>query len=89
MKHLPSSLHQFFWDTDPKTINTQTNSSYVVDRLLKIGNMASWKWLVKTYSPNVIRTRALESKQLTKKDATFYSLIFDLPITSFRCIKQA
>ncbi|MFH1967545.1 MAG: hypothetical protein ABIJ03_03485 [Patescibacteria group bacterium] len=89
MNQLPTIFQQFFWDAKLESINTQKNSSYIIDRLLKIGDLASWKWLAQTYSPEQIKNRALNSRQLTKKDATFYSLIFDLPINSFKCIKQA
>jgi len=79
MNLVPLTLKKFFWDVELDTIDTQKHSSYVIDRLLKIGDISSWRWLIKNYSSNQIKLRILRSKQLTKKDISFFSLIFDLP----------
>lgn len=79
MNIIPTSFKKFFWDTELNAIDSRKHSSYIIDRLLKMGDILSWQWLFKNYSSDQIKTRVLKSKQLTKKDISFFSLIFDLP----------
>jgi len=77
MEKIPTNLQRFFWDSDLDNIDLRKNADYVIDRLLKMGNVSSWGWLFKVYSLKQIKKRIAKSKQLTAKDINFYSLILN------------
>ncbi len=72
---LPEEMYRFFWDTNPASIQLQKHANYIIDRILHYGDIPSWKWLLSVYERENIQDRVLMSKQLSKKDTTFFSLM--------------
>lgn len=76
---IPASLNRYFWDTRPENIDVQKNASYVIDRLLSKGDLNSWEWMRTAYSSEQIKDRVQKSRQLSRKDTVFFSLVYNLP----------
>jgi len=36
---IPSQFHRFFWDTDPAAIDLHRHATYIIARVLEIGNL--------------------------------------------------
>ena len=89
MVTLPHQLEKYFWDTDPKTLNPGTHQGYIIGRLLHLGDDLAWKWLTQSYSTeqliNVIKT----NREMSAKDAHFFSVYYHLPLESLRCTQPA
>lgn len=86
---IPVDFHKFFWDTNIENIDVQQNAAYVIDRLLMTGDLDSWRWLQTTYNTHHIKQRILQSRQLSKKDAVFFSTIYGIPLADMRCNHKA
>ncbi len=69
-------------------IDSQENADYIIDRLLTKGDLSSWKWLSDTYETDQVKQRVIESRQLSNKDAVFYSTIYDIPLETLRCMHK-
>jgi len=73
---LPSQFHHYFWDTKPAYIDPDKHAAYVMDRLMMIGSLESWRWLVSKYGKTELGRRVETSRQLTAKDRNYFRLIF-------------
>lgn len=87
MNSLPHQLHKHFWDTDPKMVDLQKNSDYVINRLANYGDLESWRWLMSTYQKNQLQDTTRRSRQMTIKTANFFSLLLDIPQREVRCLQ--
>lgn len=85
MSSLPPNLHQFFWDTNVSQLNPNSHKKYIAERLLTLGNTDSWQWLGQNYERQELVDILKNSRQLSKKDSAFYSLIFKIPSKEMRC----
>lgn len=73
----PISFRQtLFWDVNPKTIDPQKNSRYVIERILEFGNDTEVRWMAKYYSPAVIKKTFRTSRGvLHEKTKALWSLV--------------
>ena len=74
-----------FWDVDSATINQETHASYIVNRVLEIGQMDDWKLLLQLYGLERIISIAKDLRTLDSKTVAFLSAISGVPKTEFRC----
>ena len=44
-----------FWDVDPKKIDTEKNSQYVIERIFDFGNDKEVKWLWNFYDKSLLK----------------------------------
>jgi hypothetical protein len=72
---LPTQFHRYFWDTKPEYIDLEKHAGYVMDRLMMIGSLESWRWLVGKYGEEELGRRVETSRQLTNKDKNYFRLI--------------
>jgi hypothetical protein len=47
---LPPSLHTFFWDVDPTTLDVHKYSTFVMERLMERGSWEAMQWLMASFS---------------------------------------
>lgn len=76
----PSRVIKFrqslFWDVDPKTIDPNKHSVYVIERILDFGNDQEVHWLANYYSSKKIKRIVDRSRVLHKKSKALWSLVF-------------
>lgn len=75
MDKLPTSLHRYFWDVEPNTIDLGRNAPYVIRRILEYGDIPALSWLLKHYRKPTVRA-ALKGRDLSKRARTFWSCYF-------------
>lgn len=46
---IPTSASAYFWDVDPRKLDTRTHERFIISRLLNYGGLEEWRWLAKTY----------------------------------------
>lgn len=82
-------IHSFsdylFWDVDKDSIDLEANASYVVSRVLELGQLNDWKLLMSRYGLQKISQIAQNLRTLEPKAFSFISAISSLPKESFRC----
>lgn len=82
-------IHSFsdylFWDVDKDSIDLEANASYVVSRVLELGQLKDWDLLMSRYGLQRIAQIAQNLRTLEPKALSFISTVSSLPKESFRC----
>ena len=71
-----------FWDADKNTIDLEANASYVVQRVLELGQFSDWKLLVRRYGIPRISAVAQNLRTLDPKALSFMSAVSSVPLES-------
>lgn len=88
MKKAPAFLKKYFWDIDFDRLDVSKRSTYVIERILELGDMPSIKWMLKEYPLPTIKGVLIKTSVLSKKTASFWALILDVPISKIRCLQS-
>ena len=82
---IASFSNNLFWDVDPETIDLETNSRYVIQRVLEYGRYNDWKLILSYYGIQTISDTATSLRSLDPKAVSFISAITNIPKEQFRC----
>jgi len=74
---IEKSLHSFFWDADPSQLDIRKNKSYIIERLLELGDERAVQWLFSTYSLKEIRRVLDNSRSLSPKSRQFWEIMLE------------
>jgi len=77
-KKIPQYLKTYFWDTKLNDINLKTNSPFVIERILELGDKKGIHWLLETYQPRDIKATVIRSRNISPKTANFWRLKLDI-----------
>lgn len=86
VKTLPEEFYPFFWDVQPEKLDVQRNASFIIERLLEIGDDAAIRWVLASYPMETIEGVVRDSRRLSKKTVRFWQLIFGLEDEEIRCL---
>ena len=75
---VPSSLHRYFWDADADALDTDRHRRYIAERLLERGDLAGVRWLLRTFSPDILAHVAREGRSLSPRSRNFWTAFFSL-----------
>lgn len=78
-----------FWDVNVEEVDLQKHSASVIERISTRGRLDEFRDMVKFYGRETVKTTLLNARYLDKRTLSYCSLIFDVPITEFRCYKLA
>lgn len=84
-KIIASFSKNLFWDVNVESINLDTNSRYIIQRVLEYGRYSDWKLILSYYGIKVISDTATTLRSLDPKALSFISTITDIPKEQFRC----
>lgn len=85
---LPDFLRKHFWDTDFSSLDIQTHSNYVIERILEFGDIKEVIWLMRTYPLDLIRQAICNTRGLSLRDAIFWAIVLDIPKKQVKCLKK-
>ena len=88
MKRLPKFLYPLFWDINPKKLDVNKCSRYVIERIMERGDIPHIKWMLRSFSNAWFRKTLCNSHQLSKKAATFWSLFLKVPQKDILCLSK-
>lgn len=74
-----------FWDVDTKSLDKIKNADFIIGRVLEFGDEKDYRFLRKMYSLRKIKAAAKNVHFRTRKSANFWSIIFNIPKTKFKC----
>ena len=83
--YIQSFSDYLFWDVDKDSIDLESNASYVVRRVLELGQMNDWNLLMSRYGIQRITRIAQNLRTLEPKALSFISAVSSQPKESFRC----
>ena len=83
------TLDQFkanlFWDADPKELDIDKHSAYIVDRTLERGSWDDWLLIREYYGLEKIKEIALNIRGMYPEVLSFIALMTHTPENQFRC----
>lgn len=74
-----------FWDIDPNTLDVEKHSRFIIERVLKKGNLEDWLYLKSIFTLEKIAKESKQIRSLDKKTLHFLSNYFGVDKTDFRC----
>ena len=77
-----------FWDVDHKDLDYDKNISFIIGRVLNYGDENDYQEIKKFYGLSKIKKIAKEINYINKKSINFWSIIFNIPLNSFKCTKK-
>lgn len=83
---LPKFARRYFWDVDADKLDAVKYSTYIIERLLEMGDVPAVRWVLQKYSRRKIVTVLKHSRSLSKPSANFWALYFGLPKSKIRCL---
>ena len=89
MKPIPKSLKKYFWDVDFKNLDKDKYSYFIIERILELGDGKAVKWMENNFSKEKIRKVVYSSRNLSRKSANFWQLIFNLDRNKILCLKKS
>ncbi len=76
---LPLKKKSLFWDTDTNTIDLVKNKRYVIERVLKFGNVEDYSWLKNIYTLDEIKQVVSRNRsELDKKSLNFWHSVYHI-----------
>ncbi len=78
-----------FWVVNVEEVDLQKHRASVIERIATRGRLEEFRTMTKFYGRETVNTILLNARYLDKRTLYYCSLIFDVPITEFRCYKLA
>ena len=78
-----------FWDVDVNNIDMDKHDRFVVERVLNYGSLEDWRTIKEYYKIEQLGQIALNIRNMLPQTLNFIATMTDIPITEFRCYKQA
>ena len=79
---------QLFWDVRFSELDYKKNADFIISRVLSFGDVADYKIIKRRYGLRKIKSVAKKVNFANKKSLYFWSLIFNLPLNSFKCTEK-
>lgn len=79
---------QLFWDVKVNELDYKKHADFIIKRVLLRGDVKDYKIIKKKYGLKKIKNIAKKVDYPDKKSLNFWSLIFNIPLKSFQCIKK-
>lgn len=78
-----------FWDVNVEEVDLIKHRASVVERIAVRGRLDEFRAMIEFYGRETVRKTLINARYLDKRTLSYCSLIFDVPITEFRCYKLA
>lgn len=66
---------RFFWDIEPEKLNLKTHRTFIIERILELGDESAVRWLFVVYSRSEIIHVLNDTRALTPKSHGFWTLV--------------
>lgn len=86
MAALPEFLRPWFWDVEFHDIRLPERKTYVLERLLELGDDQAIRWVKASFVSQDIADVVRRSRRISPKTARFWSLVLDIPEEEIRCL---
>lgn len=87
-KTIPQDFKKYFWDTNFTTLDINKNETYIIERLLELGDINELSWLNDAYNKDKIVQTLQNSRRISPKTGNFYSLYYKIPKDTILCMKK-
>lgn len=87
-KKIPKFMYKYFWDTEPHRINPIHHTTYVIERIMNLGDPRAVKWMIKSVGKGEIAKTLSSRKGIDLTAAKFWSLVYDIPEENVLCLNK-
>lgn len=88
MSNLPQFLKPYFWDVNFEKLDPEAKAEYIVNRLLDKGDWRAARWATDNFPAGLIRRVLRTRKDFSLKNASFWSLIYQVPLSEVKCFQE-
>ena len=86
---VPKDFDKYFWDTNTDKLSVDGNYSFIIERLLELGDLDELAWVNNNYSKEKISETLSKSRRISPKTGNFFSLYYKIPKDSLvACTKK-
>ena len=89
MRGLPFFLKKYFWDVDFPKLQKTSYPQFIIERILEYGDEKAAKWLRSNFDSREIKEVLYVSKNISRKSANFWQLIFNIDRDKILCLKKS
>lgn len=82
---VPEEFFHLFWDVDLSELDLDRHNSFIIERVLNMGDQKALAWLRRTFSDEIISRVIKNSRRLTRKTALCWKNIYDLNEDEMKC----
>ena len=75
----------YFWDINLDGIDERKSKRLIIERIVNLGNLQEIKQMISYYGKNEVIKTICSLNHLDPKTLNFFSLIFRIPKTKFKC----
>ncbi len=75
MSKIQETLKPFFWETDLEKVDIQLHKTYVIERILELGDKPAVEWLFSTYTLSEIKEILKKSRKISPKSRNYWDII--------------
>lgn len=76
---------QLFWDVDIDSLDPERSGRLIIERVFTLGNMVDIRIIREYYGDKLIEETLTNLNYLDPKTHNFASILFNIPIQSFKC----
>jgi|SRR3989344_9501852 len=85
---LPRSLRSYFWDVEFERLETQKHQFLIIKRVLDRGKTDDIRWLLQTYSQDVIKEVLEKTRDLSQPTGKLWADILNLDYKKIVCLQK-
>lgn len=85
---LPPFLYHLFWDINPERLITAQHPTYVIERILELGDRSAVRWLEKQYSREKVIETLKKSKKISRKTANYFAHLYNVERGQILCLNK-
>lgn len=79
---------QYFWDTEIEKLDAMHSRRLIVERVFSLGTVEEIKRVISYYGEQTVVEILTGLNYLDPKSHNFAALLFNLPLSSFKCYKR-
>lgn len=79
---------ELFWDIDFNKLNSDTHKRIIIERVLSLGNLNEFYFLLKTYNKKALVSVILQIGYLDPKTMSFVVSFFNISKNRLKCYTQ-
>lgn len=79
---------ELFWDIDFNKLNSDTHKRIIIERILSLGNLNEFHFLLKTYNTKELISVILQIGYLDPKTMSFVVSFFNISKNKLKCYTQ-
>jgi len=84
-QHYVARSAHLFWDVDPQKLDAEHHKTFVIERILRFGQPTDIQWLLGQYTDAAIRSVIVNSRNIDRKTAAFWSVHLNIPREEISC----